>query len=206
MGGENVLLVKDVTAEGTMKAVTPMGEMEMNIETTTLLPDKQYQKMKLPMGEMVMAMAGKSGWMKMGAVRDMPSSQLEEMQKNQMLDPLTVMQNVKSKNYVIYYFKDEKVQETPAAGIIVKYVLANATAQWFLDAQTGMLLKSVVRQTGQSGPVDAEVFYSDYRDVDGVKFAFKTVQQAEGKKQMETTLSSVKINSGVKDDLFKKPQ
>ncbi len=206
MGGEKVLQVKDVTAAGKMKAVTPMGEMEMNIETTNLLPDKQYQKMVLPMGEMVMAMAGKSGWMKMGSVREMPSSQAEEMYKNQMLDPLTVMQNLTSKDYVIYYYKDEKVQETPAAGIIVKFIPANATARWFLDAQTGMLLKSVVRQTGQSGPVDAEVFYSDYRDVDGVKFAFKTMQQSEGKKQMETALTSVKINSGVKDDLFKKPQ
>jgi len=127
------------------------------------------------------------------------------MHKNQMLDPLTVMQNLNSKDYVIYYNKDDKVQEIPATCVIVKFIPAKATTTWFLDAQTGMLLKSISRQNGQSGPADAEAFYSDYRDVDGVKCAFKTMQQVDGKKQLEIELTSVKINSNVKEDLFKKP-
>jgi hypothetical protein len=206
MGGAKVLNVRDIVGTGKAKATTPMGEMEMSIEMTTILPDKQYQKMTLPMGEMVMALNGKTGWMKMGGgVRDMPTSQVEEMVKSQMLDPVTVLQNLESKDYSIYFYKEDKVNETPAKGIIVKYLPAKALAKWFIDAQTGMILKSVTRKVGQAGPMDAETFYSDYRDVEGVKVAFKSMQQADGKKQMDMELNSIKINSGVKEDLFKKP-
>jgi len=56
------------------------------------------------------------------------------------------------------------------------------------------------------GPADLEELLSDYRDVDGVKIPFKVETLADGKRQALTTISSVKINSGVKDDVFKKPQ
>jgi len=115
------------------------------------------------------------------------------------------LQNLNSKDYVIYYFKDDKVNETPVKEIIIQCLPAKATAKWFVDAQTGMLAKTISRQSGQNGPADVESFFSDYRDVDGVKFAFKTIQHADGKKQMEMDITSIKVNSGVKEELFKKP-
>jgi len=205
-GGEKLLQAKDVIEIGKVKATTQNGEMEMNIEMTSLFPDKQYQKMTLPMGEVIMAISGKTGWMKiMNNVQEMPSSQTEEMFKSQMLDPMTVMRNLESKDYIIYFYKEDKVEQTPVQVIIVKHGPANASVRWFIDAQTGLLVKSIERRTGQAGPTDEESFFSDYRAVDGVQVAFKTLQQADGKKQMEMELSSVKINSGVKEDLFKKP-
>jgi hypothetical protein len=76
--------------------------------------------------------------------------------------------------------------------------------QLFIDSKTGLLIKKISKQTGQEGPVTNEEVYSDYRRADGVQFPFKTVGTSDGKKVSELTLTSVKVNAGVKDDAFKK--
>jgi outer membrane lipoprotein-sorting protein len=207
MGGKKMLDVKDLSIAATMKAVTPMGEMEMKTDMVVLLPDRVRRTMTTPMGEMTMASDPTGAWMKFpGGVRDLPPSQAEEMKKELLLDPTVVARNIDSPNYVIYFYKDDKVNDKPANGVIVKHVPSGSSARWFLDTQTGMLVKSITRQTGQSGPQDVEEFYDDYRDVDGLKVAFKILQMADGKKQMEMLFSTVKINTGVKEETFKKPQ
>ena len=206
LGGKKLAGVKDLTVEATMKATTPMGEIEMKSSMLILLPDKVRRVMTTPMGEMTMASDANGGWMKFpGGIRDLPPSQVEDAKKEMILDPMIVARNLESADYVIYYFKDDKVGEKPVNVFIVKHKPSGANARWFADAQTGMLLKTVSRQAGQQGPQDVETFFDDYRDVDGVKVAFKTTQFADGKKQMEMNFGVVKLNTGVAEDLFKKP-
>lgn len=206
MGGNNALKLKDLSLTGSMKATGPMGEVEMKVDMSVLYPDKAMRKMSTPMGDMTMAIDGKTGWMKfpMG-VRDLPASQADEMYKNLVLDPYVVLRNVDSPDYTIYFYKEENVNDRPATGVIVKHGPTGASSRWFFDNGSMMLVKSVTRGQGPSGPQDQEEFYEDYRDVSGVKFAFKVQQMAEGKKQMEMQLSSVQVNTGLKGDAFKKP-
>ncbi len=204
--GPNAASVKDMAAEGSMKAVGPMGEIEMKVKFNVLYPDKVSRVMTTPMGEMTMTLDGKSGWMKLPmGVRDLPPSQVEEMYKSLFLDPVVVFAHLDSPDYTVYYFKDDKVNDRPVSGVIVKHGPTGSLARWFLDNETSMLLKAVTRAQGEAGLQDQEEVYEDYRDVGGVKVAFKTQQYMDGKKQMELNLSGAKFNTGLTDAQFKKP-
>ena len=189
-----------------MKAAGPMGEVAMKVKFDVLYPDKVSRVMTTPMGELTMTLDGKSGWMKLPmGVRDLPPSQVEEMYKSLFLDPMVVLSHIDSPDYTIYYYKDDKVNDRPVSGVIVKHGPTGALTRWFLDNETMMLLKAVTRAQGEAGLQDQEELYDDYRDVGGVKVAFKTRQFMDGKQQMELELSGAKFNTGLTDAQFKKP-
>ena len=50
-----------------------------------------------------------------------------------------------------------------------------------------------------------ETFYSDYKEVDGLKFPFKIIQSF-GMQTIEMNVSSVKLNEGLKDSIFEIPE
>jgi len=203
-GGPNVLAIKDWTQSAKMTLTTPMGEMEAEGENTFVLPNKMASKMSMAMGEVTMAFDGKSGWMSMGGnIQDMPSSQSDDMQKQLYLNPVFVYQNFEKPEFVAYFFKEDKVNEKPVDVLIIKYTPTNAMTRWYVDKQTSLVVKTVSKGRG---PSDAEQFFDDYRDVGGIKFSHKVQQFTDGKKNLEVVTNSFKINTGVKDDSFKKPQ
>ena len=55
------------------------------------------------------------------------------------------------------------------------------------------------------GSFDQETFYSDYTDVKGIKYPF-TIVQTFGMQIIELTVDSIKINTGLKNSLFKLPE
>jgi zinc protease len=207
VGGPKVAAIKDRTQNSKMTITTPMGEMEAEGDNSYVLPNKMVSKMSMARGEMQMAFDGKSGWMSMGGnTQDLPSSQSEEMQKQMFLNSIYVLQNFDKPEFLVYYFKDDNINNKAANVVIIKHVPSNGTARWFVDAQSSMLMKTISKGRGQAGPVDAEVFYEDYRDVGGIKLPHKVQQFADGKRTMEILTNSYKINTGIKDEMFKKPQ
>ena len=52
--------------------------------------------------------------------------------------------------------------------------------------------------------VEANVFYTDYRKVDGVMLPHKISRQVEGKVQEEWTIEKYKLNAPIKPDQFQK--
>ena len=208
MGGEKYLGVKDIVETMTMKIMnTPMGDMEIQSEMTMVLPAKTATKMSAAMGDMTTAWDGTSGWMDMGGrVMDLPGSRAEDIKKQTFLNPLNVLQNFEKPEYVVYCYKDDKVADKAVSVVFVKHTPTNATSRWFVDPQTGLVLKTISRQTGPSGPTDAEQFFSDYREESGVVLPHKMEVYMDGKKNIEMTVTAVKINAGVKDEVFKRPQ
>ncbi|MGB2870048.1 MAG: pitrilysin family protein [Bacteroidota bacterium] len=208
MGGEKYLGVKDIVESMTMKIMnTPMGDMEMQSDMTMVLPSKLATKMSTAMGEMTSAWDGTSGWMDMGGrVMDLPGSRADDMKKQTYLNPLNVLQNFEKPDYVVYWYKDDKVADKPVSVVYIRHTPTNASSRWFVDTQTGLVVKTISKQTGPSGPTDAEQFFSDYRNESGVILPHKMEVYMDGKKNIEMTVTGVKINSGVKDEVFKKPQ
>lgn len=67
----------------------------------------------------------------------------------------------------------------------------------FYDQKSGLKVKSV----SQQGQVSVTTLYSDYRDVDGVKFPFK-IKQSAGPQSFDIAVSSVEVNKGIDDSVF----
>ena len=54
-------------------------------------------------------------------------------------------------------------------------------------------------------PGEIEEIYSDYREAGGLKLPFKILLNRSGKKFGEQTITEIKINPGVEESAYKKP-
>jgi outer membrane lipoprotein-sorting protein len=205
MGGPALLAIKDITLVGKQMQVTAMGEYSMDAEMKIVRPNKMIVQMKAPMGDMTMVFNGSDAWVKSpNGTQDLPGSQREEMLQQAYGDVHYILQNADKGDYVIQYLKDEAIDGNAMAVILVRHTPTKFSVQLFIDSKTGLVMRKVARESGQKGPVTVEEVYSDYRVADGVQFPFKTVATSDGKKSSELTLTSVKLNTGIKEDAFKK--
>lgn len=69
---------------------------------------------------------------------------------------------------------------------------------YYYEVSTGYKLKMI--KTGKQGTVTIE--YSDYRDVNGIKFPYH-VNNDQGQIAFELTMDSIKVNAGIPDTDFK---
>ncbi|WP_299132182.1 insulinase family protein [uncultured Tenacibaculum sp.] len=82
------------------------------------------------------------------------------------------------------------------------YVIKSGKSEIFYDMKTGFKLKEVKTVKGPQGEMKVPVLYSDYKEVNGIKFPHKMIQTM-GPMKMEFITKEVKINEGVSDADFK---
>ena len=88
------------------------------------------------------------------------------------------------------------VQATPPGG---------TTESFYFDVDTGLLVRRDLTRSTSKGPVAAEVYFSDWRELDRVKIPFKMTQSMPTMKFV-TTIEEVKHNVPVDDAIFRRPQ
>jgi outer membrane lipoprotein-sorting protein len=78
---------------------------------------------------------------------------------------------------------------------------------YFFDASSFLLLKwEGIRKTGEQ-EVPWESFFSDFREVQGLKYAFRIAQGSPGTEIKQTlTAEKIEINPQIDDSRFAKPQ
>ena len=98
-----------------------------------------------------------------------------------------------------------KVKEGFRQVYLVEAVPRTGTAEnLYFDVESGLLVRRDVPRRTSKGVVRAEVYFSDWRDVDGVKVPFKITQAIENTKFV-ITFEDVKQNVPVDDAIFVRP-
>jgi outer membrane lipoprotein-sorting protein len=75
----------------------------------------------------------------------------------------------------------------------------------FYAIDSGLKIKEVKEVETTQGSFQQQTFYSDYKEVDGLKFPFN-IKQSFGMQTVEMKVSSVKLNVGLKDSVFEIPE
>jgi zinc protease len=75
----------------------------------------------------------------------------------------------------------------------------------FYSKKSGLELKQKMTVVNQSGEIDAEHLFSDYKTIDGIKHPHKIVEKALGMESI-ITLTSVKQNQELPKDCFALPE
>ena len=102
-----------------------------------------------------------------------------------------------------------KVGGTGNVGTREVYIL-EATSRFgypeklYFDIQNGLLLRRDTMRPSSDGPVQAELYFSDWRDVDGIKVPFKITEQMPSATYI-FTLEDVKHNVKLDDEVFRAP-
>ena len=76
--------------------------------------------------------------------------------------------------------------------------------KFYFDIDNGLLLRRDTLRPSSRGPVRTEIYYSDWRDVDGIKLPFKTTERM-GDTTYVFTLEEVKHNVQLDNEVFRVP-
>ena len=179
----------------------------MEIPTqTTLVVGKSVRSESTVMGNsMVQVLDGSTAWMirpaMMGGTgdpEDMPADQLKQ-QKGQ-LDPFGALYNYKEKGSKVELVGKEKVEKKDVYHLKVTTKDGDVIDE-YLDATTYLVSKTKVTANGQ----DAEIAFSDYKEVDGIKFPY-TMDMTSQMGSISFITSKIKINDKVDEAVFKRPK
>ncbi|MGL4630724.1 MAG: hypothetical protein ACRCVT_05900, partial [Leadbetterella sp.] len=200
--------IKAIGGEEALRKVTDM-EMEMTGETmgqkislnvSKKLPNKFLVSMKLDMmGEVNRSVFDGVK----GKIATMGQEQILEGEKAKALEgqseifgELKYLQDLSQ----LQYGGKETVDNIECHVLKITTALGEITE--FYEVSSGLKIrqKSVVESQMGSQSITAD--YSDYKDVNGVKFPHM-LKQDMGVVKMELEVKSVKINTGLSDDIFK---
>lgn len=189
IGGEKKLGgMKDLS----ITMMTEMQGMTLNFETYRKAPDKF--KMVIGSGGTVFSeqiFDGEKGVATSPAGREeLTGENLEQMKMQAVMNP------------ELYYDKHNINQELlgiERIGGEEAYKLqltfpSGKTDIHYYDVNTGLKIRTIT----EGGTAD----FSDYREVDGIKFPF-AIRQAMGPQMLDLKVLSVEVNSKLKDELFK---
>jgi len=208
-GGDAIKQVKGYQAKLDMTMITPQGEMPIGSDITVDLAGVRYlMKLNTPMGEIVQAFDGAKGWMKSPqGVQDAPASAAEQAKTNALRDTIAVLGSFDSPGYTVQALGPSKLGGSEVEGVLVKNESAKFEIRLFVDPKTGLLAgKTYTGQMMGRPPGEQVETFSDFRDAGGIKLPFHISTTHNGQKAAEQKYSEFKINPGVSDEIYKKPQ
>ncbi len=158
--------------------------------------------------EIVQAYDGQTGWMInpfMGGQepQKMPAEQVEEMAKQEFESPFIDYQN---KGHKVELLGEETVDGT--ATYKVKLSKKNGDVEfYFFDKENYVPIMS--KRAVTSGPAkgqEAETYYSDYQEVNGLILPFYTETKIGGQSLQKIVIKSVELNPAVDESMFAFPE
>jgi zinc protease len=195
IGGRDALSkIEDRT---TIMRGTAMGQ-SLTIIVKQKSPNKLRQDIKAGGMDQTVIFDGEKGIMQAAdkkiAVDGKELEQLKtEASMELLLDP-------ESFGIKLSYEGSEKVNDKDAYKIMMTLP---SGIRWFtyFDAESDLKVKEQKEMQTQRGLIEQVVTFDDYTDVDGIKYPFK-LTQSFGPQSVEMTVSSVKVNKGLADDIF----
>jgi len=202
MGGLDKL--KSVNTIITERSIAVQG-MEIPSKSTLVVGKFLRSESTIMGNAMVQVVDGKTGWMirptQMGGTgepEDMPADQVK--QQAGQLDPFGSLVNYKEKGNKVELVGKEKVDKKDNYHLKVTGSDGQLSDQ-FIDAETYLISKVKMDMGGETGEID----FSNYKEVDGIKFA-NTLEMSNSQMGLITLLTNkVVINAQVDEAIFKKP-
>src|SRR4030042_2575759 len=205
IGQDNVNLIETVMATGTN---IQFGQ-ETSFRQIQKRPDRAYMEVLLADGQIIkQGYNGISGWML--------ASWMNAAEPVELLGPdlktVKDMGNIEGDLWN-WQEKGHKLILTGTQELAGKQVyrlkLAKADGdidEMYIDTQSFILSKMLRKTSINGSEVELEIYYDDYRNIDGVLLLFKIEQRFNNQTGMVITIKEIKFNIEVDDKIFDKPE
>jgi zinc protease len=206
MGGEAKLSeIKSVKAKINLTQKTSQGDVPLGMATTVVYPDHLHAEMETPNGvinivvtpDAAFAVVPGAGTQAMSAERK--AETLEQLKR----DPIFIASHVNDSKVFFDAAGSEKVGDVNTR--IVEVNVAGAAIRWYVDPQTGHILKETYTTLGQSGPAAGETAMENWKTVDGVTIPFLRKNKQNGQDSSTAEYNSIEFNPTVDPKIFEKP-
>jgi hypothetical protein len=190
----------------TLTQKTPQGDMPLSMETTIVFPDRLHAEMQTPNGTVNVVVTPQAAFLAFpgGNVQDFPSSQKAETLEQIKRDPIFIASHWKDPNVLFQAAGSEKVGDVDAR--IVDVNAAGTAIRWFVDPQTGHILKETYPTLGQGGPVQGETAMDSWKTLDGLTIPVLRKNKQNGEDSSSAEISSIEVNPAVDPKIFDKPE
>jgi thiol-disulfide isomerase/thioredoxin len=144
---------------------------------------------------------GKTGWESdQSGIRDASAERLARLSRSSEFYSALKLGELYARTRMLGKVKEGfrqvyKVEAFPRVG---------APETLYFDCENGLLVKSDLQWITSRGPLRAEVYFNDFRDVDGIKIPFRITQTAPGLTYV-FTIEDVKHNVPLDEAIFHKP-
>ncbi|MEJ1238526.1 hypothetical protein WBG78_10365 [Chryseolinea sp. T2] len=113
--------------------------------------------------------------------------------------------NYKAKGHTISLHGEDSVIDRKCF-VIVLTRKSGETEKYYFDQQSySLLMKEAKAKNPELGGAVLNIYYSDYRDVAGVQFPFKTVCESDAQQILTITVTDIEINEMIDNKTFESP-
>jgi len=206
LGGEAKLgSIKSLKAKLTVTQKTAQGELSMPMETVIIFPDRLHAEMHPSGMTMDIVVTAESAFMSVPGQgdRDMPASQKDETLDQIKRDPIFITSHLNDSKVFFNAAGSEKVGEIEAR--IVDVNSEGASVRWFVDPQSGRILKETYTAASQHGPVPGETDMENWKEIGGLNLPTLRINKQNGEESSRSEYVSLEINPTVDPKLFEKP-
>jgi zinc protease len=204
-GGEKLKSIKAIRTKFTL-TLKAQG-ITLEAEVTAVPPDRVHTRMNTPGGELLLVIGPQESFMQMaamGGVRPMPSSQRDDSLKGLRRNLWDVAQHADDPQYSFSARGTEKVGEVQASVLEIRG--GGQQWRWYVDPQTGHILRAQYEGSGPTGPDTQSVDYSDWKAVDGITFPFHQEITVNGQPSATIVTSGYELNPTIDPKFFQKPE
>jgi hypothetical protein len=136
-------------------------------------------------------------------VRDMPASRKQETLEQIHRDLIFLAQHVDDPAFSFAASGTEKSGDMQTT--VVDVSGPGVSMRWFVDPQSGKVIRETYQALGQAGPVNSETDFSDWKMVEGLNLPFHRDNKQDGKDSSAVQYTSIHLNPSVDPKIFAKP-
>ena len=191
---------KNVIDRTTVMTGTAMGQ-PINIIIMQKYPDKLFQDLQA--GEVKQLLYYKDGKGMIILGNEKTEIEKKELERLMMDATMQLLLSPDSFGVKSDFMGEECIDSVDCYAI--RLVLPSRI-RWFqyYSVETGLKFKETKEIHTKQGLFEQETYFSDYREVKGLKFPF-TIKQHLGLQEIDLTVTSIDINTGLDDSVFEIP-
>ena len=159
-------------------------------------------------GVFTIVLNGDKGWMQAnGETREMTADELKQQKEDHFTGWITTLTPLKDKKFKLATVGEGKVNDRPTLGVRVSSE-NHRDVNLYFDKETSLLVKAEHRtNSGEQGgkEVNEEIFYKEYKEIQGVKAATKVDIKRDGEKYVESEDQDIEPVGKLDDSVFGKP-
>lgn len=204
-GGDAFAKLQSFEATGSGTAAMGGSDLPFQAKIYVIFPDHIRIDTKVPIGDVTQAWDGKAGWVANGrSSQSVPPDQNVEFTRTLLLmGGWELFREVGAGKVQAQALGPRELFGQKADAVAI--TSGDMHVILYLDAETHMLSGARWQQDTQQGKVESVELWSDFHDVQGLKFPFHSVTYRDGAKFSESTIQDMRLNSNPNVSLFAKP-
>ena len=207
-GFEKLSKLKATQAKGKGIMYVPEA-VSFTSEGSSQLPDKfknsqQFEINGTKMTQVQTIVGDKASFVVNGEVMTLDDNTRKEMKEQVYLEYISTLVPLREPSIMLTALGESKVDNRPVVGLKVSSK-GHREMNLYFDKETALLTKASCQAFDpvHSKEVNQELFFKEYKDLDGTKYPSKTVVTQDGKKVMQLEVTEYKVSEKLDSSVFK---